>query len=314
PPLPSAGRSRSKDPRAPRRLERPRADFARARGRSVRMSCRELERLFVADASEKELREHAAACRTCDGAAAVLETIPQLTAECAPPAWSPGLREALLDVPRRAITCSTADAWLARELEGDLSADEGQRLGGHRGRCSGCAAAAQALRSAAELERPQAAPWMAGRIAAALKDKKSGDRKPWIRAAWLRNPRAAIALAYAAASGVMPAGSTPADLARRAVPAQLRENTGAAIAGARTSAVDRIGAWEEKAMRTVAIWRGRAGGYGRAALSQAIQLVMKSDSPSSRSRSRNGEEKGALPKSENAIIAWRVQAPAQEQL
>ena len=156
---------------------------------------------------------------------------------------------------------------------------------------------------------------MAGRIAATLKDRsdRSVERRPRARAAWLRNPRAAIVFAYAAAVILMLAGFNPADLARR-VPAQLRENTGSAIAEVRTSAVDRIGAWEEKALRTVAVWRGRAGGYGRAALSQAIQLVMKSEPASPRSRSRNGEEKGALPKSETAIIAWRVQAPAQEQL
>jgi hypothetical protein len=269
------------------------------------MTCRELERLFVADASEKELREHAAACRTCDGAADVLEEIPRLTSECASPAWSPALRAALLEVPRRAVACSTADAWLARELEGDLSAEETQRLAGHRARCSGCAAAAQALRSVQELERPQAAPWMAGRIAATLKEK-SGDRKPQTRAAWLRNPRAAIGLAYAAAVVVMLAGFNPADFARRAVPAQLRENTGTAIADARSSAVDRIGAWEEKAMRTAAVWRARAGGYGRAALSRAIQLVMKTEPPPSSRRQRSGEERGELPKDEIEDTTWRA--------
>jgi len=280
------------------------------------MSCRELERLFVADAPEQELRQHAEACRTCHGAADVLEVIPRLTAECVPPPWSPALREALLSVPRRAVICSTADTWLAREIEGELSADEVERLQGHRARCGGCAAAGRAMGEVAHLDSPQAAPWMAGRIAAVL-NEKSVERRPRKRMAWLRNRRTAMALpymAYAAAFVLMLAGFNPADLARRAVPAQLRENTGSTIAEVRTSAVDRIGVWEEKAMRTVAVWRGRAGGYGRAALSQAIQLVMKSEPASSRSRSRNGEEKGALPKSETATIAWRVQAPAQEQL
>jgi hypothetical protein len=146
---------------------------------------------------------------------------------------------------------------------------------------------------------------MAGRIAANLTER-IGRRRPTSRTGWLRNPRIAIALAYAAAVVVMLAGFNPADLARRAVNAQFRENTGTAIAEVRTSAVDRIGAWEEKALRTAAIWKARAGGYSRAALSRAIQLVMKSEPPPSSRHQRSGEERGALPKYEFEIATWRA--------
>jgi hypothetical protein len=112
----------------------------------------------------------------------------------------------------------------------------------------------------------------------------------------------------------MLAGFNPADLARKAAPAGLGRGTKAVIAEARTSAADRIGAFEERALRTVSIWRGRAGGYSRAALSRAIQLVMKTEAAPSRSRRRNGEEKGALPKTETAInVAGVKEAPASQE-
>jgi hypothetical protein len=276
------------------------------------MSCRELERLFVAGSSDGESRAHALICPDCGAAAAAQEKTRSLTAGLAGPAWSPSLRESLFTIPRRAITCGVADEWLARSIEGELGEQERKRLDDHRSRCAGCAAAAHALAVIDSLDSPQPAPWMAGRIAAAL---PSGSGAPRRRGFGLfRNPRAAIAFAYAAALVLMVAGFNPADLARSAVPARLGQGAKSVVAEVKTSAVDRIGAFEEKAMRSFAVWRGRAGGYGRAALSQAIQLVMKSEPAPSRSRSRNGEEKGALPNIETAIIAGRVETPAQEKV
>ena len=268
------------------------------------MTCRELERLFVAGAPDDESLAHVSTCGACGAAAAAQEKTRTLTAELDRPMWSATLRESLLSIPKTAITCATADEWLAQSLEGELGNEQRQRLGDHRSRCGGCAAAAQALGVVESLESPQPAPWMSGRIAAVARGKSS--ERAGNRRGWLPNPRAAIAIAYAAALVLMIAGFNPADLARRAVPARLGQGTKAVITEVKTSAVDRIGVFEERAMRTLAVWRGRAGGYGRAALSQAIQLVMKSEPASPRSRLRNGEEKGALPKSEAEIMTWRA--------
>jgi hypothetical protein len=276
------------------------------------MTCRELERLFVAGGSDEESRAHVLGCADCGAAARAQEQTRSLTSDLSAPAWSVSLRDRLLTIPRRAITCSTADAWLARSMEGELAETERERLEDHRSRCSGCAAAAHALSVIGSLDSPPAAPWMAQRIAAAAREKSAAP--PRSRFNLWRNPRLAIAFAYAAALVLMIAGFNPADLARRAVPSRLGRDAKTVVADVKTSAVDRIGALEEKAMRSFAVWRGLAGGYGRAALSQAIQLVMKSEPAPTRSRSRNGDEKGALPKSETVVIADRVKAPAQEQL
>jgi hypothetical protein len=276
------------------------------------MTCREFERLFVAGASDEGSRAHVLSCADCGAAARAQEQTRSLTSGLAAPVWSASLREALLTVPRRAITCSTADAWLARSIERELAESERERLEDHRSRCSGCAAAAQALSVIDSLDSPMAAPWMAGRIASTAREKAAATRRS--RFSLWRNPRLAIAFAYAAALILMIAGFNPADLARRAVPSRLGQDAKTVVADVKTSAVDRIGAFEEKAMRSFAVWRGLAGGYGRAALSQAIQLVMKSEPAPTRSRSRNGDEKGALPKSETVVIAGPVKAPAQEQL
>lgn len=276
------------------------------------MTCRELERLFVAGASGEESRAHVLGCADCGAAARAQEQTQSLTSNLSAPAWSASLRDRLLTIPRHAILCSTADAWLARSIEGELLETERERLEDHRSHCSGCAAAAQALSVIGSLDSPPAAPWMAGRIAATAREKSAAP--PRSRFSLWRNPRLAIAFAYAAALVLMIAGFNPADLARRAVPSGLGRDAKTVVAGVKTSAVDRIGAFEEKAMRSFAVWRGLAGGYGRAALSQAIQLVMKSEPAPTRSRSRNGDEKGALPKNETVVIADRLKAPAQEQL
>lgn len=269
------------------------------------MSCREQQQLLLAGASELQMRAHASSCKACGSEAAAVEEIVSLAAQLVRPSWSPALAEALLSVPRRAITCATADDWAARSLEGELDPSQSERLNGHRSRCSACAAAAETLSTIADLTRPQLPPWTEGRVAAALR-AQSGQRRPPKRLAWLRGPRAAIAFAYAAALVLMLTGLNPADLARKAVPAGLQQDAKATVVEVRASAVDRIGAWEDRALRTVSIWRGRAGGYSRAALSRAIQLVMKTEPAPSPSRPRSGEERGAMPRDETAITTWRA--------
>jgi hypothetical protein len=134
----------------------------------------------------------------------------------------------------------------------------------------------------------------------------SAARPARARSRWkgLLDPRAAIGFAYAAALVVMLAGFNPADLARKAG-GQLRSETRSAAAVASVSVADRVGAFQERAVRTIAVWRGRAGGYGRAILSNAIALVLKSDEPSRRppGRPSNGDGRSA-PKNETAIPTW----------
>jgi hypothetical protein len=155
------------------------------------------------------------------------------------------------------------------------------------------------LSSARELTLPAAAPWLSTRIAAA---KPQAPRSRW---KGLLSARAAISVAYALALVVMLAGFNPADLARKAGTG-LRSETRTAAAVADRSLADRVGALEDQVARRFAVWRGVAGGYGRAVLSNVIALVMKSeDSSRPPSRPRNGEER-SVPQNETAIRTWRA--------
>jgi len=118
----------------------------------------------------------------------------------------------------------------------------------------------------------------------------------------------AIGLAYAAAVVVMLAGFNPADLARKAGVGRLEETARESVQVAGSSLADRLGAFEEKTLRRLSDWKGRAAGYGRAAISTAMALVMKTDSKPP-SRPRSGEDKGWLLKDEVEIIAWRAETP-----
>ncbi|MGH9316124.1 MAG: zf-HC2 domain-containing protein, partial [Thermoanaerobaculia bacterium] len=237
------------------------------------MSCRELERLFVAGAGVREQDTHRAGCASCETLGKDLEEVGRLVSNLKPPAASPLLRQALLSLPRRTVSCEAADRLIALSVDDEIAAEDKPRLQFHLSRCGACAAAAATLGVARELAPPEPAPWLRGRLAASRAARRRPVRE---RGAlrWLLDPKAAIGLAYAAAVVVMLAGFNPADLARKAGVGQLEESTKAAVSVARNSLIERIGAFEERAARKLAVWKGRAGGYGRAALSTAIQLVM----------------------------------------
>jgi hypothetical protein len=104
----------------------------------------------------------------------------------------------------------------------------------------------------------------------------------------------------------MLAGFNPADIARAG--ASLKSETRTVAAAASGSVADRVGAFGDHVRRAFAVFRGRAGGYGRAVLSNAIEFVMKSDDKTRpASRPRNGEDR-APQKNENetAIPTWRA--------
>lgn len=269
------------------------------------MSCRELERLLLSDAADSQLRAHRAGCASCEALGADLEEVGRLVSNLRPPAASPLLRQALLLVPGRTVSCEAADRLIALAVENELASEEERRLQFHLSRCGACAAAAGTLRLVRELAPPEPAPWLRGRLAAsAASGRRPVRERKGLR--WLLDPKAAIALAYAAAVVVMLAGFNPADLARKAGVGQLEESTKAAVSLARNSVVERIGAFEERAARKLAVWKGRVGGYGRAALSTAIQLVMRTQASPSPSRPRSGEEKGVLQKNDTSIYTWRA--------
>jgi hypothetical protein len=272
------------------------------------MSCRDLERLFLSGAAERELNAHRAGCAPCEALGTDLDEVGRLVSNLEPPAASPLLRQALLSVPRQTVSCEAADRLTALAIEDELPSEEERRLRFHLSRCEACAAAAGTLGLVRELARPEPAPWLRGRLAAAA--PSDATRRPPARGRsalrWLLDPKAAIALAYAAAVVVMLAGFNPADLARKAGVEQLKESTRAAVSVAGNSLLERIGAFEERAARRLAVWKGRAGGYGRAALSTAIQLVMRTEPSPSPSRPPSGEEKGVLQKNDTAIYTWRA--------
>src|SRR6185369_5382596 len=112
---------------------------------------------------------------------------------------------------------------------------------------------------------------------------------------------------YAAAVVVMIAGCNPADLARKAG-GRLEESARASVQTAGRSFADRVGAFQESTMRRLSALKGRVTGYGRAALSTAIALVMKSATKSPPSRPRSGEDKGSLQRDEIEIEirTWRA--------
>ncbi|HEY6049812.1 MAG TPA: hypothetical protein VIZ58_01085, partial [Thermoanaerobaculia bacterium] len=129
------------------------------------MSCREIERLFLAGAPDAERRAHRAGCRECEVLGRDADSGETLTAGLAAPPLSGALREALLTVPARTVDCDTAAEMIGRLLEGEpggtvpgaLSAADAGRLQFHFTRCGGCAEAYQVLSAARELTAPAAA-------------------------------------------------------------------------------------------------------------------------------------------------------------
>jgi hypothetical protein len=268
------------------------------------MTCRELERLLSDGASESEQRAHRDVCRTCEALGTELDETERITSDLRAPAWSGVLREALLATPAKTVSCGNAAMLMAAALEPEsteISAPDRSRLDFHLSRCEGCREAWETLGGIRELELPRPAPWMSARLSAARPERA--------RARWrgLLDPRAAIGFAYAAALVVMLAGFNPADIARAG--ASLRSETKTAAVAASGSVADRLGGFQDRASRAFAVWRGRAGGYGRAVLSNAISLVMKSDETNRTrppSRPRNGEDRAPQKNENETAPTWRA--------
>jgi hypothetical protein len=277
------------------------------------MSCGELERLFAAGAPPEAARGHREACPSCAALGADVDFAESLTASLRPPAASPSLLASLLSIPGQTVSCEQADRLAAGAVEGNLAESEHLRLAFHRSRCPACVEAAAILGQMGDLTPPAPAPWLAGRIAARTPETPRAApvifpaRRP--RASlwrFLASPKGAISLAYASAVIVMLAGFNPADLARKAGVARLKQNAAASVQVARNSLADRLGAFEEEAMRKLEVWTGQAAGYTRAALSRAIQLVMRTESQPPPPRGKSGEEKGLLRRNEIETRTWRA--------
>ncbi len=73
---------------------------------------------------------------------------------------------------------------------------------------------------------------------------------------------------------------------------KLGESTRNVVTVAQSSVGDRLGAFQEKAMRTLAVWKGHVGGYGRAAVSNAIALVLRPEQKKTPPRPRLGKDGG----------------------
>ena len=264
------------------------------------MSCGELERLFVAGAPEEAALAHRAGCPSCAALGNDIESTTRILSTLSAPAPSPFLIASLQAISSRTVHCEAADLLAASEIEEEISPTDCERLAFHRSRCEACAEAAGVLTTASKLAAPAPAPWVLGRLAAGRPEKKRPS--VW---RFVANPKGAIALAYAAAVVVMLTGFNPADLARKAGVARLEETAKISAQNAGRSLGDRIGAFEEDAMRRLAVWKGHVTGYGRAAISRAIQLVMKNESQTPPRRGKTSEEKGSR-KDETRTETWRA--------
>ncbi len=266
------------------------------------MSCGELERLFLAGAGPEETRRHRGECATCRAIGADVDAAQEMASGLASPALPLSLRAALYEVPRRTVSCEGADRLLPLAVENELDDEDERRLASHLSRCPACTEAAATLAGARDLAEPVAPPYLAARLSAA---RPRREKRFWT---WLLDPKAVIALAYAAAVVVMFAGFNPADLAKRVRVGQLGENTRAAVTVAESSLTDRVGELQEKVARSFAVWKGRAGGYGRAVFSNAVALIWKSSGTRERpvERPRNRDGRGAFREKETTIMTWRA--------
>ncbi len=233
------------------------------------MSCRELERLFVAGAPDAEASAHRAGCADCARLGADLDRTASLVSGLRPAAWTPRLRQSLLEIPRTTVSCEGADGLVAALLEGEIADADERRLRSHLSRCAGCTEAAESLLAMRSLAAPELPPWLATRLAAARPAKK----KSFWRSAF--SGKMVIAYAYAAAVLVMLLGLNPTAVVRKAGFASLGESTRNAVTVAQSSLGDRLGAVQERALRTVAVWKGHVFGYGRAAVSNALAIVWR---------------------------------------
>jgi hypothetical protein len=232
------------------------------------MTCREIERLFVAGA-EAEAAAHRKSCAACARAGADADETQAMTSALAAPAFSATLRRSLLEIPRLTVSCEGAEPLLAAAVEGEIEAEDRRRLDSHLSRCAACTAAANVLLSARDLALPEPPPWLTTRLAAAR------PVKPASRWRGFFSGRAVVAYAYSAAVLVMVLGWNPTDVVRKASFASLGVSTEKVVTVAQSSLTDRLGALQEKAVRTIAVWKGHISGYGRAAVSNAIAIVSR---------------------------------------
>jgi hypothetical protein len=250
------------------------------------MSCRELERLFVAGAPLTQGAAHRRDCPECESVARDVARVEGMTAGLRPPVWRKELRRSLLAIPQMTVSCEGAAFLLAEKAEGEIRAADAQRLEGHLSRCAGCSEAALVLASAAELTAPAPPPWLTTRLAAVRPEKK---RRGW---RMLLSGKAVIVYAYAAAIVVMLLGWNPTAVVKKASFASLGVSTRNAVTVAQHSVGDRLGAFQERAARQIAVWKGHVGGYGRAAVSNAIGIVWRPESKKTPAKPRLGRERG----------------------
>ncbi|HTR03814.1 MAG TPA: zf-HC2 domain-containing protein, partial [Thermoanaerobaculia bacterium] len=225
------------------------------------------------------------------------------TAGIAAPVWRPELRHALLAVPRTTVTCEAADGLLAALLEGEIAAGDETRLRSHLARCAGCTESAAALSGMRSLAAPAPPPWLATRLAAA---KPAARQKSFWRKAL--SGRMVVTYAYAAAVLVMLLGLNPTAVVRKAGFASLGESTRNAVTVAESSIGDRLGAMQERALRTLAVWRGHIGGYGRAAVSNALGFVFRPEPKKAPARPNLGKEGGAVAAPGDVMLAGGASA------
>jgi hypothetical protein len=267
-------------------------------------ACRELERLLTAG-READFALHRASCPTCGAIAREMESFAATVAGLRRPSAGPALRESLYAIPRQTVSCEAAPELLAQTAENEISTADAARLQNHLSRCPACTEAAGVLGVARELATPEPAPWLSARVLAAR--SKAGKTRSRSAFGWLFGPRGAIAVAYAAALIVMFLGLNPADLARKAGTARLEQTARAGVQVARNTVVDQFGAFQERAFRSFEAVKGRVGGYGRAALSNALAFVMRTESSRRPSRPRNEDGSGAWKSNETEIWTWRAE-------
>ncbi len=270
------------------------------------MSCREHERLFVAGAAEADVLAHRKTCGECAHLGRDLDEARRLTEGLEAPRWSPNLRSALLEVPRRTVTCEGAEMLLAAAVDDELASADRVRLDGHLSRCAACTSAANVLLSVRELAAPAPPAWLATRLAAARPVKTASRWR-----GFFFSGRAVVAYAYAAALLVMILGWNPTAVVKNASFASLGVSTRNAVIVAQSSLTDRLGALQERALRTLAVWKGHIGGYGRAAVSNAIALVSRPEPKKTPSRPPLGKDGDAASNSSDFSTA---RAPRREPL
>jgi hypothetical protein len=266
------------------------------------MSCGSLERL-LAEGRERDFAEHRASCASCAKIGLEMERFAETLEGLQKPAPGRALFESLYAIPRRTVSCEGAETLLGQAAENEVSPGDAARLQNHLSRCEACTHAAGVVGVARELVRPEPTPWLATRLVASRPRVAARPRSPW---GWLLGPRGAITVAYVAAVLVMMVGWNPADLARKAGTARLEQTARSGVQTARSTVVDRFGAFQERALRTFEAVKGRVGGYSRAALSNALALVMRSNTSRRPTRPRNEDGSGAWTRNEIEIWTWRA--------